>query len=273
MKMNFGKRILMFLHWLFSLLICAAFVVHLFWPAITNEIYQMLVQLAGATPAFFIGIAILALYALLCIVQIAMICKRSKKNRADRGFITVDSSDTSRVRIAISAIEQMVRQSVHSIDGITDMKISIENSDDAIAINIVASILNGSHVPTITMNMQQAIRKFVELNCGVAVRAVSVNINSVTSPEDNTRKKRREKNAAPVVEQPAVPFAPVASAPVAEPVNAVPVVEEPVVSETAVAAEEFEAEAVEAVCEADAAADEISSEAVSAEIVEPEEER
>lgn len=248
MKMNVGKRILMFLHWLLSLLICAAFVVHLFWPAITTDLYQMLINLAGTTPAFFICIAVLAIYGVLCIAQVAMICQRNKKNRAERGFITVDSSDSSRVRIAISAIEQMVRQSVHNIDGITDMKISIENSDDAIAINIVASILNGCHVPTITMNMQQAIRKFVELNCGVAVRSVAVNINAVTSPDEQGRKKRRDKNvSAPAAQPAAVPFVPAAPiTPFAGEPAAMPeaAAEETVCEETAVAESACEPEAI-----------------------------
>lgn len=251
MKMNVGKRILMFLHWLLSLLICAAFVVHLFWPAITADLYQMLINLAGTTPAFFICIAVLAIYGILCITQVAMICQRNKKNRAERGFITVDSSDSSRVRIAISAIEQMVRQSVNNIDGITDMKISIENSDDAIAINIIASILNGCHVPTITMNMQQAIRKFVELNCGVAVRSVAVNINAVTSPDEQGRKKRRDKtSSAPVAQHAAAPF--VSAAPIAPFAEESVVVPETVEDKTVCE----ETVIVEPVCEPEAASEE-----------------
>ena len=108
------------------------------------------------TQVMIIGIAVLALFTILTVVQACLIFHRGK--RADRGFITVDSSDTGRVRIAVPAIEQMVRQSVTSIDGINDMKIDIESMDDAIGINIAATLQNGCHVPTVTMNMQQAIR-------------------------------------------------------------------------------------------------------------------
>ena len=87
----------------------------------------------------------------------------------------------------------MVRQSVGSIDGITEMKIGIENQDDAIGINVNAAIVNGSHVPTITMNMQRAIRQFVETNCGVAVRTVAISINSVTNQPEAGRRRRRGK--------------------------------------------------------------------------------
>ena len=201
MKLNVGKRILMFFHWLFSLLICAAFVVYLLKPDFAVDVYGKMENWVGSTNIKIIGGAILAVYLVLVIVQIWLILRRVR--RSERGFITVDSSETGRVRIAVSAIEQMVRQSVNSIDGISEMKISIDNKDDAIVIGVAASILNGCHVPTITMNMQRAIRQFVEMNCGVAVRAVAITIHSVTNANETPRRRRRGGEApAPVVPAP-----------------------------------------------------------------------
>lgn len=188
MKLSVGKRILMFLHWLVSLLICAAFATYIIAPDFIMKYYAMVETAVSVKYVKIIGIALLVLYAALAIVQIYLIFKRKK--RAERGFITVDSSDTGRVRIAVSAIEQMVRQSVTSIDGITEMKINIDNQDDAIVIGVVATIVNGSHVPTITMNMQRAIRQFVEMNCGVAVREVSISINAVTNSASVPKRRK-----------------------------------------------------------------------------------
>ncbi len=207
MKLNVGKRILMFFHWLISLLSVAALALYLIVPDFVMKYYGMLENAVGARNLKIIGIALLAVYALLVIAQAVLIFKRKK--RSERGFITVDSSDSGRVRIAISAIEQMVRQSVGSIDGLTDMKIGIENQDDAIGIKVNASIVNGSHVPTITMNMQRAIRQFVETNCGVAVRTVSIYIKSVTDQAGEPKRLRRGKgqSAVPAVPAPAAPAA------------------------------------------------------------------
>ena len=191
MKLSLGKRVLMFFHWLFSLLIVAAFAVYLIVPDFLMTYYNRLVDAIGYSNVKIIGIALLAIYVLLAVAQACLVFKRAKKG--ERGFITVDSSDSGKVRIAISAIEQMVRQSVGSIDGITEMKIGIENQDDAIGIIVNASIVNGSHVPTITMNMQRAIRQFVETNCGVAVRSVAISINSVTAQAESGRKRRLGK--------------------------------------------------------------------------------
>jgi hypothetical protein len=163
------------------------------------------------------------------VLQACVIFHRGK--RTDRGFITVDSSDAGRVRIAVSAIEQMVRQSVTSVDGINDMKIAIDSLDDAINITIAATLQSGSHVPTVTMNMQRAIRQFVEMNCGVAVRSVSISINSVTAaPELRGRKGRKAHAEIPPMPAPVVePAEPVNPEPMySKPASADPAASEPV---------------------------------------------
>lgn len=201
MKLTIGKRILMFFHWLFSALICGAFVLYIIRPELVLDIYNRFTGKLTATQVMVIGIAVLAIYVVLSVVQVCFIFQRGK--RAARGFITVDSSETGRVRISVPAIEQMVRQAVINIDGISEMKISIQSADDAIAIDIVATLVNGCHVPTVTMNMQQAIRKFVELNCGVAVRTVSISINAVASAPADRRKGRKGYAEIPPTPEPA----------------------------------------------------------------------
>ena len=218
MKLTVGKRILLLFHWLLSLLIVAAFAVYLIARDFAMKYYDMAEQALGLSKVQIIGIALLAVYVLLTVAAAVIIFKRGK--RLDRGFITVDSSDTGKVRIAISAIEAMVRQSVTNIDGITEMKIGIESREDAIAIRVNATIVNGSHVPTITMNMQRAIRQFVEMNCGVAVREVSISINAVTNVQEAGHRRRLGRGKAEAAPQSAAPAVPVVDdyqAPAVEP--------------------------------------------------------
>lgn len=189
MKLNLGKRVILFFHWLISviLLVCVAF------PAIPRWIAGLFEASLAHTLLIVFAIA----YALLCAAAAWVIFQRDAR-RADRGFITVDSSETGRVRISVSAVEQMVKQAVHAVEGISEMKIAISGDDDAIAINVNVALLSGSHVPTVTMNMQRAIRQYVESNCGVSVQSVSVSIQSVVSPSEPTgrRAKRSEQRAA-----------------------------------------------------------------------------
>lgn len=187
--MSLGKKILLFAHWLCSVLICAAFFTFLFAPDFVRGIYDGVTASLGVFRARIVFGVLLALYAALSMALLCALFRRAKAaGRAERGFIDVASGDNGRVRIAVSAVEQMVRQSVHSIDGISEMKIDIENQDDAIGITVNAVIVSGSHVPTLTANMQRAIRQFVELNCGVAVRDIAISINAVTSSPDQGRR-------------------------------------------------------------------------------------
>lgn len=204
----------MFFHWLISLLLVAAFAVYLIVPEFLTKHYDKLVEKIGFNNVKVIGIALLALYVILAVAQAILIFRRRK--RSERGFIVVDSSDNGKVRIAISAIEQMVRQSIGNIDGLSDMKIGIDNLDDAIGIRVNASIENGRHVPTITMNMQRAIRQFVETNCGVAVRTVSISISAVTNQADAPRRRRFGKGQGAGT-MPSAPSTPAVPEPYSEP--------------------------------------------------------
>lgn len=197
MKLNLGRRIVLFLHWLASLVLLAIIV----FPDYVSLGMSLLEEIPGDYVKIGI-IALLVVYLLLSISVLCMIFKRDAR-KSERGFITVDAAETGKVRIAVSAIEQMVKQAAYTVDGIADMKISINNADDAIEIQVNVAMVNGSHVPTVTLNMQRAIRQYVEMNCGVAVRSVSISIQSVTANTDGSKRgKRTEVKPAPAPVQP-----------------------------------------------------------------------
>lgn len=204
MKLNFGKRFALILHWLSSVIALAALVFN----AKALELVQAVQNRIGEKYTHMALIALAAVYAFLCILALCILLRPSGK-RSERGFITVDSSDTGRVRIAVSAIEQMVKQAVGAIGGIAEMKISISSEDDAIAIVVNVSIVAGTHVPTVTLNIQRAIRQFVEMNCGVAVRSVAVNVQAVTMPGEGRKGRKTEIPAAQ-------PWSPAPEAPVVQ---------------------------------------------------------
>lgn len=195
MKLNFGRRIVLFIHWLASLLVVASLV----FKSATEQLVLQMNDWIGASYTDIAFKVLAVLYALLSLDVLCRVILYHSGKRADRGFITVDASDTGKVRIAVSAIEQMVRQAAHTVDGIADMKINIENGDDAIAIHINVTMVAGSHVPTVTLNLQRAIRQFVEMNCGVAVRSVSISIQSVVNPAENGRRSKRGETYVPIV--------------------------------------------------------------------------
>lgn len=215
MKLNFGKKLLLLLHWLLSVLICALLVLLCVVPNFVKDIAEFANAALGSGMTQILSVALLAIYALISVFALITICSRDKK-RSERGLITVDSSDSGKTRIAISAIEQMIRQAVRGVDGIGEMKCAITNNDDSISINTNVTLLSGAHVPTVTMNMQRAIRGYIELNCGVAVREICVNVNSVESTDGGKRVSRKNLTAAAPVAQVLEPAATVSEEPVRE---------------------------------------------------------
>lgn len=221
MKLNFGKRLVLFVHWLLSLLLCVFAAASCISPQIIDEIAAKISAMLGAGLAEIAGIALLAVYVLFAVLAVIVIFGRQGK-RSERGFITVDSSEAGRTRIAVGAVDQMIRQAVRGVDGITDMKASIVNNQDAIAISCNVGIMSGVHVPTVTMNIQRAIRSYIELNCGVAVSEVGVSVHSMEDAEGGRgRKKGKAVSAAPAAAAPVY-------VPVQEPAVQPEVVAEPV---------------------------------------------
>lgn len=205
MKLNIGDKLLMLLHWLCSLMICLALVLCLVLPDLQANLVSKAEGTLGGVGARIAGGVLLALYLALSVATLLVLVRRRK--RADRGFITVGPDDKGKVRISVSAVEQMVRQSVRAIDGITEMRVNIEGLDDAIAISIAAVIASGAHVPTITANMQRAITQFVEVNCGVSVQSVEITINAVSGRGEPSRRRLMGRGKTPA-EAPAPAFKP-----------------------------------------------------------------
>lgn len=205
MKMSLGKKTVLFLHWLASLVLAVLAVGLCFWLELVQKGAEMVNGWIGASKAEILGIALLGVYVLLAVLSVVFIFSGSRK-RGERGFITVDSSEAGRTRIAIGAVDQMIRQAVRGVDGVVDMKSSIINCEDAISIHANITIVSGAHVPTVTMNMQRAVRSYIELNCGVAVREVCVSVNALESGEGNGKRghKKVSEVAPVVVPQPVV---------------------------------------------------------------------
>lgn len=200
MKLNFGRRLLLILHWLMSLIACALAVLLCVWPEGISHLFNLFYGWIGKLQTDIIGAVFLGVYVLLTVVTAAIIFSGNRKG--ERGFITVDSSESGRTRIAVGAVEQMIRQAARGVDGISEMKSSITNHEDAISIQISVALQNGAHLPAVTMNLQRAIRSYIELNCGVSVQQVCVSVHSLEDGEENNNKHSWRKSAQTPVAQP-----------------------------------------------------------------------
>ena len=181
MKLSFWDRVLIVLFAILGIAFTACLGLRVYGYDIMGD---FVTRLNVATPyGDYIALAIALLIALTGVLVIVFMFRRDGRGR-DRAFVVIDSSDKGRVRIAMSAIEQMVRQAVGPTEGAGDLKINVHNEEDAISISVDMSVAAGVHVPTVTLNMQRDIREYVEMNCGIAVRGVSVTIHSVTADQN-----------------------------------------------------------------------------------------
>lgn len=186
MKGKWYIKLLLLIHWLLSVALFAG-LVYLY---ITDQTVKGLAALLPSQYELPVLICAAVVYVCFAIAAFfAIVRKRSR--REDRGFVVIDTSDSGRVRMAVSAIEQMVREAAGSVEGLQDMKPEIVGLEDSIDVHVNATIINGAHVPSVSLNLQRAIRQYVEMNCGINVHDVTVSILSVMRPETSEKRLRR----------------------------------------------------------------------------------
>ena len=191
MKMSLGKRLVLLVHWLLSFAACLALLFFCISPNAMGRVAEYINALMGARGAEIAGVALLVIYAVFAALSLIFILNAKKKDD-ESGFITVISDDTGKTRIAVGAIEQMIRIAVRGVEGIADLKTVISNETDAISISASVAVISGVHIPTVTANIQRTISNYIELNCGVSVREVSVSVSALETP-DETGKRGRKK--------------------------------------------------------------------------------
>ena len=123
--------------------------------------------------------------------------------------------------MSLTALSQMARQAIGRVPDVKEMKIGVSNEGEEVSVTVDLTLKANAHVPTVTKNMQKAIRTSIESNCGVAVRDVEIVVSSLAGADVKPEWKkprwklgRKEKDASAEA---------VAAQEAAEPVVEVPV--------------------------------------------------
>ena len=179
MRLRFWDRILAALYVLLSLGLSVLVALRSIGMDFIGRFYEDIRQITLYWYLIFYGL--LAIIVLLGFYMLKLVFARRPKRSA---FVTVDSGDNGKVVIAVSAIEEMVRHAARSAEGVADMKIAVHGEEDSISLLIELTVAGGAHLPAVTANLQRNIRRYVEMNCGVAVRDVTVTVGAVLPPKD-----------------------------------------------------------------------------------------
>lgn len=197
MRLRFWDRVLAFIYVLMALGLCALAALRSFGMDYVGRFYDDVRAMSPYWYLIFYGIV--AIFFLLSLYMLKLIFARRPKGTA---FVTVDSGEKGKVVIAISALEQLVRQAANRAEGVTDMKINVRGEENAISLLVELTVLGGEHLPTVTSNLQRDIRSYVEENCGVAVRNMTVTVGAVLPPPEGAVPKHSEAPApAPAFSQ------------------------------------------------------------------------
>ena len=220
MKTSFWDKVLMFLYVLIALAFAVCMALRSFGVDLLGGMFAGLEHTAGHFLSVLIGLGLTAIVVLLSAYMMMMIFGRNKK-RVPASFITVNSEDGAQVHMSLTALSQMARQAIGRGPDVKEMMIGVSNEGAEVSVTVDLTLKANAHVPTVTKNMQKAIRTSIESNCGVAVRDVEIVVSSLAGADVKPEWKkprwklgRKEKDAS--VEA-------VAAQEAAEPVVEVPV--------------------------------------------------
>lgn len=156
----------------------------------------------------------LAIYAactvvvfLLSICTLRMAFRHRQKK--DRNSVTVQNNESGNgeVRVSVQALDALVKQAVvgHT-DGVADIKTRIVNHEDSISVKIEMSLNGDVHIPNITMLLQGTIKGFIEEFSGIAVRDVSIIVNTIIPVPPQLSIVEQSKPSVTALEQPPQPL-------------------------------------------------------------------
>lgn len=176
MKNGFWDRVLIVLYVLLTVALVALLGLQVFGIDLITSFYE---NLEAQAPGLVWKLIVSGIGAIIALLGVFVLVAIMPPKRARRSFIVLTNDENGQVKIALPALREMAAQAVGDAAGLKDMSVDISEAGDAISIQISLDILSGAHVPTLTMNMQRAVRSYIEMNCGVAVKNVSVVISSV----------------------------------------------------------------------------------------------
>lgn len=175
MKTGFWDRALIYLYVLLTLVVVVALALRAF----SVDLIGMFIEgLRLNAPGLFWRLIVLGISAVVAILgaYVAVVITPSRKKNS---FVTINSNGGSEVRISLPAIREMAKQAISGIGGLKDVVIDVSGSNDALSIGVAMDVESSVHVPSVTMDMQNAIMKNIEKHCGVAVRTVTVDVKNV----------------------------------------------------------------------------------------------
>ncbi len=176
MKTGFLDRVLIYLFSLIAACLAVLAALRAFGLDLVETFFEGLSAAAPGLLWKLIVSGLAAVVVLLAVYAMVVVTPSRKKKSA---FVTLNADENGQVRVALPAIRELAMQALRGVAGSQDAEIRVYEDSDAISVAVNMNVTSDMHVPTVTMNLQRAIKEHIQKSCGVSVRNVTVVVDSV----------------------------------------------------------------------------------------------
>lgn len=176
MKTGFLDRVLIYLFSLIAACLAVLAALRAFGLDLVETFFEGLSAVAPGLLWKLIVSGLAAVVVLLAVYAMVVVTPSRKKKSA---FVTLNADENGQVRVALPAIRELAMQALRGVAGSQDAEIRVYEDSDAISVAVNMNVTSDMHVPTVTMNLQRAIKEHIQKSCGVSVRNVTVVVDSV----------------------------------------------------------------------------------------------
>ncbi|UOF90111.1 alkaline shock response membrane anchor protein AmaP [Fodinisporobacter ferrooxydans] len=145
-----------------------------------NLLLHLLAPLQGDMWTFASGIV-------MFLLSIRFLFMRGKKTERFSSF--VQRTTNGDVNISYQTLESLAIRAAQSMRGLAEMKASIIQAEGGIAIKIRGLVQPDLNVPTLTEQLQEKVRTYVQDTTGIHVRSVTVSIRDIVNGQSVKRNK------------------------------------------------------------------------------------
>ena len=102
--------------------------------------------------------------------------------RYKRKDFVVQQNDSGEIRIAVKAIENLVRKCTDTHEEFNMTSLRVKNYKDGVVVDLKGTVPDNISIPLATESMQKQIRQYLTVSSGVNVKTVNVDLSDTDAP-------------------------------------------------------------------------------------------
>ncbi len=120
----------------------------------------------------------IAISGFLAIMSFQLFAYAVSRQREQK--IIIDETRLGRIEIAASAIENLIRRAARQVRDVREVKPVLRYEQDGLGLFLHLSVNPEAHLPSVTQEIQQIVREYLEEKAGVRVLQVDVRVENMS---------------------------------------------------------------------------------------------